>query len=407
MKKLLVIGALCFILLGSPAVSLAQTLTLSQLQAIVASLQAQLNALIAQLNLIQQQGNNSKPIERIKPSLSFASPKAGDQWVIGQVNKIYFNGRLPLNSQDCNNTLNLVDRNGKTVGKLSLNGAVVTWDTKYLSTSICEGDKMNIIVQPGRYKFQAVSPGVTGLEVFTESSYFNLVNSSTSQPSITVTSPNGGETLMLGNNIIVHWSAVGAESFPGANLQLLDLNGKMVSWSNINPISGNNKSDNLTTNGLAPAKYLVKACLSGNIEVCDTSDNYFTITNSATPSLKSSLKVTVLNGAAQCFRAPCEVTLPSAVVQIFNDKGVLVDKKTATGGYVLFTNLNPGTYIVLASAPGVSSRETRLGLVSGQNSEIKMTLGGFGAQAPTDSQLAAVLQSLKGVLSGLSGSLTP
>lgn len=97
------------------------------------------------------------------------------------------------------------------------------------------------------------------------------------QSSISVISPNGGETLASGSNVVVKWSAAGAESFPGANLQLINSSGAMVSYVYVNPASGNWTTDSLKTNGVPLGQYKVKACLSGNIDICDSSDNYFSV----------------------------------------------------------------------------------------------------------------------------------
>jgi len=112
---------------------------------------------------------------------------------------------------------------------------------------------------------------------------WTLVSSASSQPSITVLSPNGGETLVVGNNIVVSWNSSGAESFHNIILKLLNSNGSVSSSVSVNPISGVQRSDALTSNGLAAGRYLVRACLSDNIDVCDSSDNYFTITSAVTP----------------------------------------------------------------------------------------------------------------------------
>lgn len=104
MKKLF-IGIVLAGLLIWPGASSAQalnTLSVSQLQAILASLQAQLNALIAQLNQLQQQENNSKPIikpiESIKPSIRVTSPNGGENWQLGSTQIIRWKSYVPCGS---------------------------------------------------------------------------------------------------------------------------------------------------------------------------------------------------------------------------------------------------------------------------------------------------------------------
>ncbi|MDO8183499.1 MAG: dockerin type I domain-containing protein [bacterium] len=263
--------------------------------------------------------------------------------------------------------------------------------------------------QVGSYKVTITVSDNTGQNAQT-SATVQVGSITTTQPSITVTSPNGGESLTLGNNVVVTWSATGAESFPGADLQLIDSNGNVVSSSRVNPISGTQRSDNLSTNGLVAGKYLVKACLSGNIDICDSSNNYFTLISDV-PSLKASLKVTVLNGGIQCFTTPCEFPLAGAQVTVYDASKILVGNQTVgSDGVANFANLNPGTYSVYASATNYNkSAGSTIGLVSGQAGSLKISVYPSTSKLPlssvNDSQLAAVLQSLQSSLNLLKGAV--
>lgn len=439
MKKLLVIGALCFIFLGSPAVSLAQTLTISQLQAIVASLQAQLNALIAQLNLIQQQENNSKPIESIKRSVAVISPNGGENWEIGKEYSVSWNRPTDTISDQMwpkgyYLQIDLVE--GPTpINLKTVSGSIYTNASQrvMVNSTGCYTDycyefkpgkyKIKITVYDGKPCLGLCAPGNYGKEVVSDTSdnYITVSGKSVSNPSITIASPNGGETYKVGQNIPINFSTnLTDKQTSGIAIQLYkktnDTFGKMYVMDIArNWIAGSPYNWTIPST-VSTGDYFVYVAGEGlrNVdvkEVIDFSDSSFIINQNITPSLKASLQVTVLKGGIYCIKAPCEFPLTNATVKLYdNSKELkLIDTKTTSSGYAFFSNLNPGTYHIAAEASGYTwSDYIKVGLLSGQNAEIKTTLQlAPTSQLNTNPDLAAVLQSLKGVLSGLSGSLTP
>ncbi len=434
MKKILVIGALCFILLGSPAVSLAQTLTLSQLQAIVASLQAQLNALIAQLNQLQQQENNSKPIESIKRSVAVISPNGGENWEMGKEYSVSWNRPTDTISDQ-------MWPKGYYL-QIDLVGGPTPINLKTVSGSIYTNASQRVMVnstgcytdycyefKPGKYKIKITvydgkpclglcAPGNYGKEVVSDTSdnYITVSGKSVSNPSITVTSPNGGETLKVGNNHYIQWNHTvplcGDCAEPSVlvkiigkayevKLGFIDVNDKGFSWK-----VGESMAGSIPLDG---NPFQIETCVGvNNQNICDRSD-FFTIVKQETPSRAGTINVKVLKGGIYCIKAPCEFPLTTATVKLYdNSKELkLLDTKTTTAGYVLFSNLSPGTYHIAAEASGYTwSDYIKVGLLSGQNAEIKTTLQlANTTSAAPNPDLASVLQSLQGVLQGLSGSL--
>lgn len=248
MKKLLIIVVLCFILLGSPAVSLAQTLTLSQLQAIVASLQAQLNALIAQLNLIQQQENNSKPIvrpiESIKPAIVVKSPEGGDTWSQGKSYTISwtgFRGDFDAYNVLIGNYLVPGVKGGlPPVARVSKNMTSTKFDPRdlsdnYIKTWILNASSYGLKVSERDlrrnfyYTIQAVQDLPNGKEKIIasgEGGKFSILKNNDDEiaamPTIEMLSPNGGEKYEVGDRVSVRWKTYGLPQNVDSQLSLMD-----------------------------------------------------------------------------------------------------------------------------------------------------------------------------------------
>lgn len=298
------------------------TLSVSQLQAILASLQAQLNALIAQLNQLQQQENNSKPIvkpiESIKPSIRVTSPNGGENWQLGSTQIIRWKSYVPC-------------------GSLPNSGACAE-PTAYISV------------------YEYAPPCVPGTAC--------IAGMKVPYTIAKVRANIGSYNWAVGKNV-----------------------------------------DGLT---MRPGNYLVQICFNN---VCDQSDNYFTITNLETPSRAGTINVRVLKGGIYCIKAPCEFPLAGATVALYDQNKVLVGNQVVgADGFATFTGLNPGTYTAISRATGYVNTTNTIGVLAGQSVSIKTIL--MISPAPTSqlkasSELASVLQSLQGVLRGLSGALTP
>ena len=99
--------------------------------------------------------------------------------------------------------------------------------------------------------------------------------SGTTQPSITVLSPNGGENWVAGKSYNVSWSAIGMDKDDAVDIYLCKTMAgceKVVTGSNISTI-------NLSVNLTGGKDYAVQICKAGSTTICDSSDNYFTITS--------------------------------------------------------------------------------------------------------------------------------
>ena len=172
-----------------------------------------------------------------------------------------------------------------------------------------DGTQMTFVVPndftPATYDVEVVGSVMSNSVPFTITT-----TTSTTQPAITVMSPNGGESFKIGDNLFVLWNDVGAESFPSTILQLVNSSGAVISSARVNPISGNQTSEALSTGGVTAGSYKVKVCLSGNIDICDSSDNYFSIVAPTPPTGVTCSPITI-NGVTYSLD-PCTVTATMA-----------------------------------------------------------------------------------------------
>lgn len=282
------------------------TLSVSQLQAILASLQAQLNALIAQLNQLQQQENNSKPIikpiESIKSSITLITPTDKEKVIANKPYKI-------------------------------------TWRSKNMPSDA------KIEIRLSSYESESSS----GLNKVLATS----LNDGVEEVNFDVNSPAGSYASGLFVNLFAY--------------------------------------------------------VDGRRVAADGNDYSFDIVAESVPSLKSSLKVTVLKGGIYCIKAPCEFPLAGATVALYDQNKVLVGNQVVgADGLATFTGLNPGTYTAISRATGYVNTTNTIGVLAGQSVSIKTIL--MISPAPTSqlkasSELASVLQSLQRVLGTLSPAL--
>lgn len=109
----------------------------------------------------------------------------------------------------------------------------------------------------------------------TSDNNFYIVNPIIPTPSITVTSPNGGETLMKGTTNTIRWSSY---SNPGLRVKIELLKGgvlnKIISSSTYN---GGSYNWNISSTQVLGSNYKIRITSVSNSKYNDTSDNNFTI----------------------------------------------------------------------------------------------------------------------------------
>ncbi|UCH98401.1 MAG: S8 family serine peptidase [Candidatus Aminicenantes bacterium] len=100
-------------------------------------------------------------------------------------------------------------------------------------------------------------------------------------PSITVTSPNGGETWTVGASHAITWTSTG--SVGKVKIEYTTNNGS--SWSTITSSTANDGSYSWTVTGTESSQCLVKVSEAADGNPSDTSDQVFSITESTPPGI--------------------------------------------------------------------------------------------------------------------------
>jgi hypothetical protein len=253
-----------------------------------------------------QQSNQTQQTPQTDTSFKVISPKAGDSLIIGGTYTVKFQN-LPKGSfvQGW-----LQNKNEVNAGTASI-GVVESGRDGNPSSNIqikipsqwCGGDCGAVqYVAPGQYRLQLrIYPSAQNPSYQTfYSDYFSITGPKISQPSITVLSPNGGETYKIGDTVKISWS--------GNNLGVSNIN---ISWCKSNsgcnnivtriPNSGNYSWTIPAT--FAPGSYKIQI---GNDDidnaVSDESDNYFTITSPTQQTEKVQVYVNVVDKDGRPFK---------------------------------------------------------------------------------------------------------
>ncbi|GEM_PF-2774779 len=167
------------------------------------------------------------------------------------------------------------------------------------TTGLCATGTASAVAGAGAASFTWTCAGSNGGTTATCSAPVSV----SVQPSITVTSPNGGETFPYGNTQVhtVSWTTSNVSSSYGINLVILNSAGGIVANSGIVP-SGTSYNWGFT---LPSGQYKIKAqvctiegptesgLICGTVLAGDSSDNYFSI---VAPSAQPTITVTSPNG---------------------------------------------------------------------------------------------------------------
>jgi hypothetical protein len=231
-----------------------------------------------------------------QPSITVTSPNGGETIQKGSVYTIRWN---PVNLNNVYGGIDLVNySNGVryriTPAGIPLNTGFYTWNV--VDSSVTSASIANIT--PGNmYKVQVYNDGIVSITDYSDN-YFTITAAST-QPSITVTSPNGGETWKVGETRNITWSATGYPLNTGIYIELLDYsdNNNQGSYSPykshyIAPNNGSILASSGTYNWTIPADFVTGSKMKVKIGVMGssafTSDNYFTITAATSTQATSS-----------------------------------------------------------------------------------------------------------------------
>jgi hypothetical protein len=155
----------------------------------------------------------------------------------------------------------------------------------------CPSDKI-MTITPGQYSLYVTVDG-------RGASNFVLLTVLGHQGSINVMSPNGGETIKIGETYLISWSSSDLVSSSTISVSLQDDSihcpvGYLGCWNNFGIASGLEKTGSYSWNTnekmfgdggpntvpVTPgSEYKIEVCIDNSQNVCDYSNNYFTITN--------------------------------------------------------------------------------------------------------------------------------
>ena len=144
-----------------------------------------------------------------------------------------------------------------------------------------------------KVKVQSISqPGITD----TSNSYFTITPAGTVTPTITVTSPNGGQSWQRGTSHAVTWSYTGS---PGSTVKITLLKagvevGTIITSTSIGSSGTGSYTWPISSTGLTGSDFKVKVQSISQPGITDTSNSYFTITPAGT--VTPTITVTSPNG---------------------------------------------------------------------------------------------------------------
>ena len=209
------------------------------------------------------------------PTISVTSPNGGETLTAGSAQTIRWSyGGNP----------------GSNVKIELLKGGVVTTTLNY-STSIGSAGS-------GSYNWSIPSNQVSGsnyqikVTSTTNSAYSDISDSvftivGPPPPTISVTSPNGGETLTAGSAQTIQWSYGGN---PGSNVKIELLKGGVVTttlnyFTSIGSAGSGSYNWSIPSNQVSGSDYQIKVTSTNNGSYTDTSDSVFTIVGPPPPTI--------------------------------------------------------------------------------------------------------------------------
>lgn len=189
----------------------------------------------------------------INPTITVTSPNGGESWTAGTGNYIYWNSsgvssyvKIQYSTDNGGSWINIANS--------AYNNGSYWWTVPNTPSNTC---------------LVRVSDYYNNLVFDVSNSLFTIA---APLPSITVTSPNGGETWVVGNTYYIYWNSTGVNN---VKIEYSTDNGS--TWNTIIASAANNGSYNWPVPNAPSATCLVKVSDASNAAVNDVSNNTFTI----------------------------------------------------------------------------------------------------------------------------------
>ncbi|MCU0286315.1 MAG: M12 family metallo-peptidase, partial [Acidobacteria bacterium] len=196
-------------------------------------------------------------------SITVISPNGGETWAAGSSQTVTWTSSGSITNVKIEYSTN----NGSTwttVISSTANDGSYSWTVPSVSSTQCK---------------IRIKEAATGTPSDTSNAVFSIVSSSS--PTITVTSPNGGENLTAGSSHTITWSTTGTVG--NVKIQYSTNNGS--SWSNVVTSTANDGSHKWTVPSVSSTQCRVKIFEASDSSPSDTSNNVFTISTGSAPKI--------------------------------------------------------------------------------------------------------------------------
>ncbi|MEK7658384.1 MAG: peptidoglycan-binding domain-containing protein [Patescibacteria group bacterium] len=267
-KYFLITAVLATSILGSGGFVKAQTTDNS---ALIAQLQAQIQAILQQIAQLQAQQDTNAVQNSASENANSDSSKAN--WCYNFKQNLW------------------IGKNGRPVEALQIAlSKEGLFDASLIKNPWRFGPSTLLAVIKFQNKYSIKPTGYVGFA--TNKKLNELYGCKTTESSVTVTSPNGGEEWVRGSTHNVTWTSQNVERDVYLTIKNFDTNViKSISLAPVSPVS-DSASFNIPSDLAVGNKYKVRV---GNSDVSDYSDNYFSILDTTTSS-NASITVTSPNG---------------------------------------------------------------------------------------------------------------
>jgi hypothetical protein len=267
----------------------------------------------------------------IVQTITVTAPNGAESWTAGTNQNI---------------TWTSVGITGNVKIQISRDGGA-TWTTVLASTPN-DGTQTWKVTGPGATTAQIKITGATAATASTDTSDANF----TIVQSITVTSPNGGESWASGASQTVTWTSVGVTG--SVKIQISRDSG--ATWATVVAATANDGTHTWTLAGYASTTARIKVSSLSTLATNDMSDADFTITGTAAPTIT----VTAPNGGENWNVGSAQTITWTSTGLTGNVKIEVSRNSGATWTTIIASTPNDGTHPWTVTSPGIATARIRI-----------------------------------------------
>jgi hypothetical protein len=213
-----------------------------------------------------------------QPTITVSSPNGGERLTAASTYTIKWTSTGTVGNVKIEYTSNN-GSNWFTITSSTSNDGAYSWKVPNIASTKCK---------------VRIKEAADSIPVDTSNAVFTIANSGSTQPGITVTSPNGGEGLTAGSTYTIRWTSTG--SVGNVKIEYTSNNGS--NWSTITSSTSNDGAYSWKAPNIASTKCKIRIKEAVDSSPVDASDAVFTIAKSTSPGSKISLNRTRLNFSA-------------------------------------------------------------------------------------------------------------